>query len=180
MQVVAIVSGLAELVLSLALGILTAWIGFRLLARLTRQVDEIGELKQNNVAAGILLAALLLALALVIRQASYPAISALKTTLLQGLGIGSALRVLGLGAVYVAGALGIGMASIAVGVRVFLRLTHGLDELAEVKANNVAVAISLGMVIVILGIFLAQGVGSLLSALIPYPAVTEIHVLGKP
>jgi uncharacterized membrane protein YjfL (UPF0719 family) len=180
MQMVAIVAGLAELVLSLVLGVLTAWVGFRMLARLTRELDEIGELKKNNVAAGILSAALLLALALVVRQASYPAISALKTTLLHGLGAGSALRVVGLGVVYVAVALVIAMLAIAVGLRVFLRLTRELDELAEIRANNVAVAISLGMVIVVLGIFLAQGVGSFLSALIPYPAITEIQVLGKP
>jgi len=180
MQVVAIVSGFAELVLSLLLGILTAYVGFRLLARLTRELDEVGELKRNNVAAGVVFAALVLALALVMRQASYPAVSALKTTLLQGLGLGSALKVLGLGVVYVAVALVIAMVSIAIGVRVFLRLTRDIDEFAEIKSNNVAVAISLGVVIVVLGVFLGQSVGSLLSALIPYPAMTEIQVLGGP
>jgi uncharacterized membrane protein YjfL (UPF0719 family) len=180
MQVVAIASGLAELVLSLALGVLTAYVGFRLLAKMTHELDEINELKQNNVAAGVLFASLLLALALVVRQASYPAISALKTALFRGIGLVGALKVLGLSVAYVALALAIALGSIVVGVRVFLRLTRGIDELEEIKSNNVAVAISLGIVIVILGIFLAQGVGSLLSALIPYPAMTEIQVLGKP
>ena len=180
MQVVAIVAGLAELVLSLALGVLTAYVGFRLLARMTRDLDEVAELRRNNAAAGVLLAALLLALALVVRQASYPAISALKTGLLHGLGVAGALKVLGLAAAYVAVALAVAVVAIGIGVRLFLALTRDLDELAEIRANNLAVAIAQGAVVVVLGIFLAQGVGSLLSALIPYPAITEILVMGRP
>ena len=55
-----------------------------------------------------------------------------------------------------------------------------IDELAEIGRNNVAVAITVGSMIIVMGIFLSQGVQSLLSAIIPEPAFGNIQIMGRP
>jgi len=118
--------------------------------------------------------------ALIIRKALYPAVSSLQTTLYAGMDFGSALQMMGLTLVYVILALVLAVAGIGFSARLFLRLTHDIDEMAEIKLNNVAVAVTLGSVIVVMSLFLSHGVQSFLSALIPYPAVESIQIMGRP
>jgi uncharacterized membrane protein YjfL (UPF0719 family) len=178
MHSVAVVSALAEVVLSLLLGLAVAFLSFRVFGRMTRSLDEIGELKRNNAAAGILIAAILLSTALVVRTAIYPAVSALQTGLVQGISAAAAARLAGLAVLYAVLAAGFAVAVVPLAGRVFMALTRDIDELAEVRESNVAVALTLGTVIVVLGLFAAHGVQALLAALIPYPALETIKVMG--
>jgi uncharacterized membrane protein YjfL (UPF0719 family) len=58
-------------------------------------------------------------------------------------------------------------------------LTRRIDELAEIKNNNVAVAIILAVVLVIMGLFLADGINSFLNAVVPFPKLQEIEILTR-
>ena len=60
----------------------------------------------------------------------------------------------------------------------FLRLTHDIDELREIRHNNVAVAITLGVTVVIMGIFLSDGLGTLVQAIVPFPVFAPVEVMG--
>ncbi len=172
-----LIIGLAEIVLSLFLGFLTVWFAFKRFARLTREIDEMGALKENNVAAGILLGSTILSVGLVVRQAASPAISSLQTIIHKGLTFLGALKVIGIALASIVVVLIVALAAIWTAVRLFLKLTKDIDELAEIRRNNVAVAIVLGAVIIVIGIFLGQGIQSLLATLIPFPAFSNIQVM---
>ena len=62
------------------------------------------------------------------------------------------------------------MGGITVATKLFLRMTTELDELAEVMKNNVAVAITLAAVIIVMSLFLSHGTRTLLNAMVPYQA----------
>lgn len=173
------VSGVAELVLSLLLGLAVAYLSFRLFARWTQDLDEMAELRGNNPAAGILLAGMLLANALIVRQALAPVIATLQTSLLAGLGAGEAARLIGLSLLYLAIVFIVSVLGITLGTRAFLRLTRDLDELAEIRRHNVAVAITLAAVIVVMALFLSQGIQGLLGAILPEPSFTTIQTFGS-
>ena len=179
MQAVAIVSGIVELVLSFALAILVTWASFRVFKWMTRNLDEMAELRRNNAAAGVLFASMLLAAALVVREALFPTISSLRTALFQGLSALTLAKVLGLGALYIGASVAGAVWGVAFAARLFLRMTRSIDELEEIQNNNLAVAVALGGVIVTMGLFMAHGLQSLLAALVPYPALESIRILGK-
>lgn len=179
MQAVAIISGLVELVLSFALAILVTWASFRVFGWMTRHLDEMAELKRNNAAAGILFASMLLAAALVVREALFPTISSLRTALFQGFSAPALAKVVGLGLLYIGATVAGAVWGVAVAARLFLRMTRSIDELEEIRNNNLAVAMALGAVIVTMGLFMAHGLQSLLSALVPYPAVETIRIMGQ-
>lgn len=180
MESVAVISGIVELVLSFVLGILVAYTSFRLFARITRDLEEVEELRKNNTAVGVMLGAMLIGSALILRKALFPAISSLQTALYEGMCLQGFLQTAGLSLVYVLLALALAVGGIGFSTRLFLRLTHDIDELSEIKQNNVAVAVTLGCVIIVMSLFLSQGVQSFLSALIPYPAVESIQIMGQP
>lgn len=179
MQWIAIVSGIVELALSFALAVAVTWVSFKAFSRMTRHIDEMAEFKKNNASAGVLFASSLLAVAVVVREAIYPCISGLRTALFQGFTWGGVVKVLLLGLVFIALATLGAVCAVTVATRTFLKLTRELDELEAIQQNNLAVAIALGAVIVTMGLFLAQGMQTLLGALIPYPAIESIHIFGK-
>jgi uncharacterized membrane protein YjfL (UPF0719 family) len=179
-QTVAIVSALAELLLSFLFAIFVAYFSFRIFNRITRDVDEINELKKNNVAAGLLLGSLLISSALILREAIYPTVSALQTRLFAGIDLITGAILLVSAILYAAIAAITSIGAIALSMKLFLRLTRDVDELTEISRNNVAVAITLGSVIIVLGLFLSHGVQSLLSSIIPDPVFAKIQLMGGP
>ncbi len=179
-QTIALISGLAELLLSFALGILVAYVSFRIFNRMTRDLDEIGELRKNNIAAGILLGSLMISSALIIRQAVFPTISTLQTKLFAGIDLTAGVVIVGLAILCTAAVAVTCVGAVAISLRIFLRLTREIDELAEISRNNIAVAITVGSVVIVMGIFLSQGVQALLNAIVPEPAFGSIQVLGGP
>jgi hypothetical protein len=118
---------------------------------------------------------------LVARAAIYPVIGALQSALVAEPGPGAVAALAARGVLYVllffAGAVG----AIAAGTKVFLRLTGDIDELAELKRNNVAVAFVLAGFILVMWLFLARGGESLLTSLMPDPPFGRIegHGLGR-
>lgn len=172
-----IVIGLFELVLAVFLGILTTWFAFCRFARLTRDFEETSELKKNNIAVGILLGSTVLSVAFVVKETSDPVVSSLQTAVREGLSFVGALKVAAIGVGAIALAMVMSLAGIWLALRVFLRLTRDIDELAEIRANNIAVAIVLGSVVVVIGLFLGHGIQSLLAAIIPMPAFAPVQVM---
>ncbi len=180
MDVFAVLVGIAELLLAFGLGLATVWLAFRSFARLTRELNEMDELKRNNVAMGVLLASIVLSTALVVRTAIYPSVSTWQSLIHRGFSSGDLLYSLGitLFSFFFSGL--IATAGIWSALRIFLRLTGEIDELLEISRSNTAVAIVLGSLIVVMGLFLSHGVQSLLSAIIPMPAFERIQVMGMP
>jgi uncharacterized membrane protein YjfL (UPF0719 family) len=176
-RIVGLISGGAHLVLALVLALISTYGAFRIIDRLTRDIDEIEELKSNNIALSIMLAAILLASALIVKAVTYPAISTLQTLLFQQPSAVATLKAVALIVGYTILAVLMAIGSIWIALRCFLGLTRHLDELGEIRKNNVAVAITLGVMILIMGMFLSNGIGSLMKALVPFPVFESIEVL---
>jgi uncharacterized membrane protein YjfL (UPF0719 family) len=79
-----------------------------------------------------------------------------------------------LGHIILAGIVALG--AIYLGLHVFMRLTKDLDELKEIKENNIAVSIYLSVIIIALALLLEPGIRTILDALIPFPPVSMIDV----
>ena len=178
MDIQPIIVGVVELVFSFLMGILTVWIAFHWFARLTREIDETHELKKNNIAVGILLSAVLISTAFIVRQTIYPSISTLQTYAREGFDLLSVLKLLGVTLFCLVFSLVLSLSGIWFGIKIFCRLTRDVDEIEEIGRNNISVALVLGVLIVVMGLFISHGVLSLLSAIIPMPSFENIRILG--
>jgi hypothetical protein len=70
----------------------------------------------------------------------------------------------------------IAFAAIYTALQIFIKLTADLDELKEIKENNTAVGILLGIIIVAMALLLQPGVDTILNSLIPFPPVSLIDI----
>ena len=70
----------------------------------------------------------------------------------------------------------IGFTTIYIALQIFMWLTKDLDELKEIKENNIAVGLLLGIIIVSIALLLEPGIVTVLDSLIPFPPVSLIDV----
>jgi len=140
----------AQLVIAIVLGAVATYLSIVLLNRATRGIDEWQALRDGNVAVGIVLGAMVIGVVSVLRPALNLPIA--------GWDVGSIRVWVALGVEVVQMLLGLVLAvlSILFAVWLFDRLTTQLDEFAELKRGNVAVAALLAGVII--GVSLLVGV----------------------
>lgn len=162
--------GLCKLAFGVVVGAVGIVLGLRLLSLLLRQKDNDKEIGKGNVAIGLLQAANLLALGILVQHAvtaTFDAIDLLyrgQAFHVRMLGRFAFYAVLHVGASMLAGAL-----MIAVGSFIYGRLTPDIDELEEVRRGNVAPALVMAAVIVVMALVAAPGLRSTLDGLLPLP-----------
>ena len=160
------------------MGLMVTFGSFKMLDLMTRDLDELEEIKKNNTAVGILMGSMLISTGLICAEALGPASSTLQSTLFAQMGPAAVAKTLGQTLGYFVLVLSLAVLCVSFAARVFFWLTRNLDEMAEIKNNNVAVAITLGAVLVVMGLFLSHGVSGLLQALVPSPALETIRIMG--
>ena len=151
--------GLAQLAIAIILGAVVAFLSFYLFQWFTRDLDEWEELRQGNPAVGIVLGAILVSVALVLRPAL-----AVET---QTWDAGHQVYVQTLLVVALQVAVGLILAVLAIGpaLLIFAALTRGLDEIEELRKGNLAVGGLLAGVVLAVGIMVSQAVSQIVAAM---------------
>ena len=140
-----------QLLLAVVLSALAAYLGVWLFDRATPGLDEWAELRKGNPAVGVVMGAVVVGVAIILR----PALNIASLRLDVGATLDVVLRLL-TQALLVAVGLVLSLAAIAFALWLFTRLTGELDEWAEIAKGNVGVAALLASVI--LGTALLSGV----------------------
>jgi len=161
-----VVVGLIQLIVSIILAVMALYIGFAVLSKINKNVDEEKEIAKGNVAVGIIVAAVFVAIALVVQSG----VSGLSVGINKALseGILSVDGLLAIGVAFIQLILGIVLAvgSIYLALNVLDKLTKGVDEFEEIKKGNVAVAVMMGGVIIAVAVIIQSGVIGITAALI--------------
>ena len=174
-----LVSGILQLALSLIIGIVFIYSGFRFFHKKIKSINEIEELKKNNIAVAILNASIIIALVIMVKNAVEPAITVFSLALRNpDATLTSFLQTAAIMFLQIILAGVISYLSIYLAINLYTYLTKDIDELAEIKNNNVAVSIVFGIVIIAISLLMQQGIKSILDALIPFPSVS-LKDIGK-
>jgi len=161
-----VVVGLIQLIVSIIFAVLALYIGFAVLSKINKNMDEEKELARGNVAVGIIVAAVFVAIALVVQSG----VSGLSVGINKALNVGilSVDGLLAIGVAFIQLILGIVLAvgAIYLALNVLDKLTKGVDEFEEIKKGNVAVALMMGGVIIAVAVIIQSGVIGITAALI--------------
>lgn len=175
MDPVLAVIGLAKLAFGVFVGVVGISVAARLAARLSG-FDRIGDgLRAGNIAVGVAVAGSIAAMGIMVQHAVSGTFGALDLLLhtsgsVQGQGFGAAWVFL-YAFVHVVAALGVGAGIVVIGTRTFVRLTPDVDEIAEIRGGNVASALVLASVLIVMALLAQQGMETLLDGLLPLPTL---------
>jgi uncharacterized membrane protein YjfL (UPF0719 family) len=135
--------------------------------------------KRGNVAVAVLEAASLLALGLLLQRAVVSTFDAMDLMYRDADITADALRRIAIYAtVHVGLSLLVSASVLALGTYLFTKLTRGVDEVAEIRKGNLAPALVLSAVMVVLALMTAPGLEMALEGLIPLPQLARDEVLG--
>ena len=159
MTIESIIIGIVQLIIAAVLAIVSLYIGFAMLDRMTSKIDEEKELAKGNVAVGILVASIFVSIAIVVQSG------------VEGISIGLRGAVDGniysLVASIIQLILGmiLAVAGIYLSLNIFDKLTKEIDEFEEIRKGNVAVALEMAGVIIAVALIIQSGVLGITSSL---------------
>lgn len=160
------VVGLVQLVIAIVFAVVALYIGFLVLGKITRGIDEEKELAKGNVAVGVLVASVFIAIALVVQSG----VSGLSVGINKALSIGilSGDGILTIVVAIVQLLLGIvlAIAAIYLALNILDKLTSGVEEFEELKKGNVAVALEMAGVIIAVAVIIQSGVIGITASII--------------
>jgi uncharacterized membrane protein YjfL (UPF0719 family) len=169
MNLLLVAIGLSKVVFGGLVAALGIWLAFRGLNRLLG-MDPTVDLQKGNTAAGVVHAASLLALGLLVHNAVNATFDAVDLTFrVPSPQPVMLVRLTFFALMHVGLSLLVGTGVLALGMLLFDRITPGVDELAEVRRGNVALALVLAAILVVLALLTAPGLQAALNGLIPFP-----------
>ena len=148
---------LAQLVVAVILSAIAAYLAFYLFQWFTRKLDEWEELRRGNAAVGVVLGAIVIAVAIVLRPAL------VVDTAAWDVGTALVTQVLLAEAIQVAVGLVLAVITLALALYLFAGLTRGIDEVEELKKGNLAIAGLLAGVVLGVGLMISQAVGQIMA-----------------
>ncbi|HEY5824532.1 MAG TPA: DUF350 domain-containing protein [Cyclobacteriaceae bacterium] len=155
-----------EILSALSMGIFILAASYQLLKYIGKKRYGIYE---NNQAYGIFMASVLFSVGYTVSSATQPLISLFRILATrEDDSLSLLLKFIVTGGVYIAMAYVIGAVVCLIGIVVYTYLTP-VKEFAELKNNNLAVALVVGSIIVTLSLLTKDGVSLLLESFIPYP-----------
>ena len=177
MDLILLITGIVQLFLSLLIAVTLVYLASKIFRKLISGINETEELKRNNVAVAILNGSIILALILVVKKSIESAVTVFGNTLRNpDTGFSNYLEsgLIMIGHILLGGI--IAFTSIYFALQIFIRLTDDLNELKEIKENNTAVGILLGLIIISIALLLQPGLDTILNSLIPFPQVSLIDI----
>ena len=166
MEIINAVVGIIQLVIAIILAVVALYIGFSVLGKITKGIDEEKEIAKGNTAVGILVASVFIAIGIVV-QSGVSGISvgisqAINAGILSSLGI----TILIVSVLQLVLGIVLAIAAIYLALNILDKLTKGIEEFEELKKGNVAVALEMAGVIITTAVIIQSGVAGITAALI--------------
>ena len=160
------VIGIIQLIVAIILAVVALYIGYSVLSKITKGIEEEKELAKGNTAVGIIIASVFIAIAVVVQSG----ISGISHGISKALevGLSSLDGIIAIGGAFLQLVLGIVLAvgAIYLALNILDRLTKGVNEFEEIKKGNVAVALEMAGVIIATAVIIQSGVMGITTALI--------------
>lgn len=166
MVLVNAIIGIIQLVIAIILAVVALYIGFSVLGKITKGIEEEKEIAKGNVAVGILVASVFIAIAIVVQSGVAGVSTGISKAMAVGIMTIDGIAALGASVIQLVLGIVLAIAAIYLALNILDKLTKGVDEFAELKKGNVAVALEMAGVIITVAIIIQSGVLGITSALI--------------
>jgi len=158
--------GIVQLVISIIFAVVALYIGFSVLGKISKGMDEEKELAKGNVAVGIIVAAVFVAIAMVVESGVSGLSAGISKALAAGLFSADGMLTIGLAFFQLIAGIVLAVGAIYLALNILDRLTTGVEEFEELKKGNVAVALEMGGVIIAVAWIIQSGVIGITASLI--------------
>lgn len=158
--------GIIQLIIAIILAVVALYIGFSVLGKITKGIDEEKEIAKGNTAVGILVASVFIAIGIVVQSGVSGISVGISQAMKFGLLSSDGITIIIVSIVQLILGIVLAIVAIYLALNILDKLTKGIDEFAELKKGNVAVALEMAGVIITVAIIIQSGVMGITAALI--------------
>ncbi len=161
--------GLLQLVIAIILAVAALYIGFSVLGKITKGIDEEKEIAKGNAAVGILVASVFIAIGIVVQSGVSGVADGLRASLAafeNSEGLIAIIVPIFLSIIQLILGIVLAIGAIYLALNILDKLTKGIEEFEELKKGNVAVALEMAGVIITVAIIIQSGVLGITGAMI--------------
>ncbi len=164
-----------ETVLSVTFGLLTIFTVYKALNKAFLSSNLDSDLKKGNIAVSIFAGAITICVLILVQSSILPSVNALRAMVLSSAKIHITMVLLSLGyfLVFYLISVVISVVVILLSIGIYMRATKKIDEIEEIKKNNIAVAVILSLVILGVMLFIKPSVSRLISSFVNYEMVDK-------
>src|SRR5659263_320258 len=166
MEIINAVVGIIQLVIAIILAVAALYIGFSVLGKITKGIDEEKEIAKGNTAVGILVASVFIAIGIVVQSGVSGISVGISQALRPGIATSDSITIIIVSVLQLVLGKVLAIVAIYLALNILDKLTKGIDEFAERKKGNVAVALEMAGVIITVAIIIQSGVMGITAALI--------------
>lgn len=166
-----LVLALAQLVIGLVFSIGSIYISLKMFDKFTKDIDEWKEMKKGNVAVGLLLGGVIFSIAIIIESG----VSGITRFVTPGMGLTPLVVGFVIGILNLLISVFAAVVSVYLAIRVLDWITTDIDEMAELKKGNVAVAVMMVGVLIAVSFVIRGAVAGILQVV---NATDIIRLLG--
>ena len=157
--------GLIQLVIAVILAVVALYIGFSVFGKVTRDVNEQKELAKGNVAFGIVVAAIFVAIAVVVQSGVSGISVGISKASVLGFTSVDGLTVIVIAIIQLVLGVLLAIGAIYLALNILDKLTTGVEEFEELKKGNIAVALEMAGVIIAVALIIQSGIVGITTAL---------------
>jgi uncharacterized membrane protein YjfL (UPF0719 family) len=175
LNVTVILLALSEFVLTAALSVLVVYVVYRLLIVTNTDYDAEDEIKADNKGVAMLLAGLVVAGGLMVREGIYPVMNIVRLYFTTPQPEFAAWQMVLLALGHVLLVFVIATFTLSLSLRLWGKLTPRVQNGAELKRGNFSVGIVLTGVVLVVALFMGEGISRLTKSLIPQPSLGQVE-----
>ncbi|MFA7694460.1 MAG: DUF350 domain-containing protein [Methanoregula sp.] len=165
MNSITVVVGIVQLIIAVIFAVIALYIGFSVFGKVTKNVDEQKELAKGNVAFGIIVAAIFVAIGIVVQSG----VSGISVGISKAAALGftsvDGLIVIAVAIIQLVLGVLLAVCAIYLALNILDKFTKELKEFEELKKGNVAVALEMAGVIIAVALIIQSGVAGITAAL---------------
>ncbi len=166
MALLDVLVGIGQLVIAIILAVVALYIGFYVLGKITKGMEEEKEIAKGNAAVGILVASVFIAIGIVVQSGVAGVSTGISKALKIGIQSLDGMAAVGASVLQLILGIVLAIAAIYLALNILDRLTKGVVVFEELKKGNVAVALVMAGVIITTAIIIQEGVLGITAALI--------------
>ncbi|MFZ1127062.1 DUF350 domain-containing protein [Methanoregula sp.] len=157
--------GIIQLIIAVIFAVIALYIGFYVFGKVTKEVEEQKELAKGNVAFGIVVAAIFVAIGIVVQSGVAGISVGISKASVLGFTSVDGLIVIVVAIIQLVLGVLLAIGAIYLALSILDKLTKEIREFEELKKGNVAVALEMAGVIIAVALIIQSGVAGITAAL---------------
>ena len=158
--------GILYYLISIIVSMLVLYITFKFFIMISK-IKTRNDLENGNIAFAILLGCYLIAFGVLMVKSLYPVSVTLQELFTNEIKMSRVMLSIGYVFIYFAASYILSLIAITISTTLFQLFTVKLDEMNQIRKNNIAVAVVLGSVVIASSIIIQPGLSFIINTLIP-------------